>query len=304
MNKGLGFVIKLERMSTIIPDISIVCITYNQADLVAQALDGFINQELDCVYEIIIHDDASTDNTPEVLKCFYDKYPDKVTLLLQTENQNSKPDVDVTCCGISHAKGRYIALCEGDDYWIDTRKLQKQYQILEGDHSISASFHSAYTETPNGDRKTFALHCDVFKKYTTEEVILGDGSFMPTSSLFFRKSTFNKINKELIESMPCGDYFFQIIASSEGGAAYLNKPMSIYRIGHAGSFTTNFSSSDWNKKAKFYQRMKCAIDIVNTITSLEYNNEFREMKLKFNKIYRKCIRRSIKSKIRKIIFNS
>lgn len=293
--------IKLDRQSSIVPEISIVCITYNQAHLVKQALEGFIHQKVDCEYEIVIHDDASTDETPKILKDFYYDNSDKVTLILQTENQNSKPDIDVTCCGISHAKGRYIALCEGDDYWIDNLKLQKQYNALESNSSISSSFHAAYTETPDGVRNIFAQHCDKFRVFKTEDVILGDGAFMPTSALFFRKSTFELMSHELIMAMPCGDYFFQIIASSGGGTAYFKEPMSIYRIDHAGSFTTNFSSIDWGKRSHFYRRMKTSLDILNDGTKYRYSHEFNTMQVKFRQIYWKCVRRSIKCRIRKLL---
>lgn len=239
--------LKIERRADFQADISIVCITYNQAHLIESALNGFLEQKVSCNIEIVIHDDASTDSTPELLRNFYLKHPDKVTLLLQEENQNSFDDVDITCICASHASGKYIALCEGDDYWIDPYKLQKQYDALEANPDLSASFHSAYTETPNGERNLFAHHSEDERKFTPQEVILGDGAFMPTSGLFCRKEAFSQITKELIITMPCGDYFFQIMASKDGGAYYFPEPMSVYRIQHSGSFTTNFSTVNWKK---------------------------------------------------------
>lgn len=290
--------IKLARNSSVVPDISIVCIAYNQAELVKNALKGFISQKFTLNYEIVIHDDASTDDTPEVLKQFYHENSDKVTLLLQTENQNSKPDVDVTCCGISHAQGKYIALCEGDDYWIDELKLQKQYDALESNQAASSCFHTAFTETPDGTRALFAHHSEETVFYTTEDVIIGDGAFMPTSALFFRKSAFERMSQDLIENMPCGDYFFQVIASSDGGSIYLPEPMSVYRIGHPGSFTTNFSSSDWEKRAIFYRKMKVSLKILNSLTEGKFTHSFNIMNKKFSKIYRKSVRRAWKAKIK------
>ncbi|MGL0926860.1 hypothetical protein XM79_c10229 [Vibrio vulnificus] len=291
---------KLNRTSLVQPKVSIVCITYNQEHVLQQALDGFLNQYTDFDYEIVIHDDSSTDSTPELLRGFYLKYPEKVTLLLQAENQNSISDVDVTCICASHASGKYIALCEGDDYWIDPYKLQKQYDVLEANPDLSASFHSAYTETPNGERNLFAHHSEDERKFTPQEVILGDGAFMPTSGLFCRKEAFSQITKELIITMPCGDYFFQIMASKDGGAYYFPEPMSVYRIQHSGSFTTNFSTANWKKRTEFYRRMIIAITIFNEITRGKYASEIDLMKKKFQKIRRKCWRRGVKASLRKL----
>lgn len=292
--------LKIERRADFQADISIVCITYNQAHLIESALNGFLEQKVSCNIEIVIHDDASTDSTPELLRNFYLKHPDKVTLLLQEENQNSFDDVDITCICASHASGKYIALCEGDDYWIDPYKLQKQYNALEANPDLSASFHSAYTETPNGERNLFAHHSEDERKFTPQEVILGDGAFMPTSGLFCRKEAFSQITKELIITMPCGDYFFQIMASKDGGAYYFPEPMSVYRIQHSGSFTTNFSTVNWKKRTEFYRRMIIAMTLINEITHGKYTSEIDFMKKKFQKIRRKCWRRGVKASLRKL----
>lgn len=292
--------LKIERESDFQADISIVCITYNQAHLVESALKSFVEQKVNCNLEIVIHDDASTDNTAEVLKNFQRMHSDRVTLLLQSENQCQVPDVEVTCFTASHATGKYIALCEGDDYWIDPYKLQKQYDALEANPDLSASFHSAYTETPNGERNLFAHHSEDERKFTPQEVILGDGAFMPTSGLFCRKEAFSQITKELIITMPCGDYFFQIMASKDGGAYYFPEPMSVYRIQHSGSFTTNFSTVNWKKRTEFYRRMIIAMTLINEMTCGKYTSEIDFMKKKFQKIRRKCWRRGVKASLRKL----
>ncbi|HAS6340975.1 TPA: glycosyltransferase family 2 protein [Vibrio vulnificus] len=293
--------LKIERESDFQADISVVCITYNQAHLVESALNGFLEQKVNCNLEIVIHDDASTDNTAEVLKNFQRMHSDRVTLLLQSENQCKVPDVEVTCFTASHATGKYIALCEGDDYWIDPYKLQKQYDVLEANPDLSASFHSAYTETPNGERNLFAHHSEDERKFTPQEVILGDGAFMPTSGLFCRKEAFEQITRDLILTMPCGDYFFQVMASKDGGAYYFPEPMSVYRIQHAVSFSTNFSNVDYETTAKFYERMCKAVKLMDSITEYQFSSSFDIMFNRYNRSRRNNLKRHHYLKFKKLL---
>ena len=110
--------------------VSICCITYNQEKFIRQALDGFLMQKTNFKYEIIIHDDASTDNTANIILEYEKKYPDIIKPIYQTENQYSKGKKP-TLITYKAAQGKYIALCEGDDYWIDENKLQLQVDYME-----------------------------------------------------------------------------------------------------------------------------------------------------------------------------
>lgn len=115
------------------PLVSIVCLTYNQAPYVRDTLEGFLKQQTDYPYEIIIHDDASTDGTADIIREYAGRYPDLFRLVLQTENQYSKHhrfDLIIGSC-IEMARGKYIAYCEGDDFWTDPGKLQMQTDYLE-----------------------------------------------------------------------------------------------------------------------------------------------------------------------------
>ncbi len=122
------------------PLVSICCITYNHAPFIRQALDGFLMQK--CVdFEILIHDDCSTDGTTEIIREYAEKYPDIIKPLYETENQYSK-GVWVDGFNYRRAKGKYIAYCEGDDYWTDPLKLQKQVDFMESYPDYSVCFHT------------------------------------------------------------------------------------------------------------------------------------------------------------------
>lgn len=123
--------------------VSICCIVYNHESYIRQCLDGFIMQKTNFVYEIVIHDDASTDKTAEIIREYEAKYPNIIKPIYQKENQYSKGIQISATYNLPRAKGKYIALCEGDDYWTDPLKLQKQVDFLEINLEYSGCVHQA-----------------------------------------------------------------------------------------------------------------------------------------------------------------
>lgn len=125
------------------PKVSIVMITYNHAHYVRKAIEGVLMQKVNFSYEFLIHDDASTDETANIIREYQKKYPQVIKPIYQTENQYSK-GVDVEKYNYNRARGHYIALCEGDDYWIDEYKLQKQIDFLENNPTYIGVYHNVY----------------------------------------------------------------------------------------------------------------------------------------------------------------
>lgn len=125
------------------PLVSVCCLTYNHAPFIRKCLDGFLMQETTFSLEILIHDDASTDGTDEIIREYTSKYPDRIFPLFETENKYSRGyrgKMDITF-NYSRARGKYIATCEGDDYWTDPKKLQKQVTFLESNPDYSVCWH-------------------------------------------------------------------------------------------------------------------------------------------------------------------
>ena len=151
---------------------SICSITYNHAPYIRHCLDGFLMQKTNFKYEIIIHDDASTDGTTEIIKEYAEKYPDLIMPVFQTENQYSKGLRGLFVKFVfPHAKGKYIALCEGDDFWIDPYKLQKQVEILEKDQNITLvcshrRILNNKTSFSSGESKTIYNTTNILKGFT------------------------------------------------------------------------------------------------------------------------------------------
>ena len=115
--------------------VSINCIAYNQEKYIRQALEGFR-------FEAIVHDDASTDGTAAVICEFAQKYPHIIKPILETENQYSKKDGSLNRIMLAACKGKYMAMCEGDDYWTDPQKLQKQIDFMEAHPDYAMCFHN------------------------------------------------------------------------------------------------------------------------------------------------------------------
>lgn len=174
-----------------LPLVSIVCITYNHEPYIRQCLDGFMMQQTDFPFEVLIHDDASTDRTAEIIREYAAKYPDIIKPIYQTENQYSKGvKIGVTYL-YPRAKGKYIAECEGDDYWTDPLKLQKQVDFLEEHPDYSLCFHRVtvkYEDNLQGEDVFAHVHsgeCSLdymLKRWT-----------IPTCSVVFRRVVIDHI---------------------------------------------------------------------------------------------------------------
>lgn len=217
--------------------ISILCPCFNQEGYICDAIEGFLAQECEYRFEIIIHDDASTDGTPEILKAYQVRFPSIIKLVLQTENQYSQGK-QISAIAASHAQGEYLALCEGDDFWIDKQKLNIQYDILSRTNNIDICFTSAMTLDPNGRIKSFANYSKVHKVFSLSEVVRGGGGFMATASLFFRKRIMDSM-PDWFHTAPVGDYYIQILSSVSGGAVFLPSCSVVYRVNAVGSWSSS-----------------------------------------------------------------
>ena len=144
--------------------VSVVCNAYNQETYIRDALEGFVMQKTNFKFEVLVHDDASTDKTADIIREYEAKYPDLIKPIYQTENQYSKGTGEVTKLQYERIKGKYIAICEGDDYWTDPMKLQKQYDALEAHPEVDICTHKA--ETVKADTKEHIEYLELADKDT------------------------------------------------------------------------------------------------------------------------------------------
>ncbi len=221
------------------PLVSICCITYNQQNYIHEAIEGFLMQKTTFPIEIIIHDDASTDGTAKIVKSYAEKYPDLIFPIFQTENQYSKGIRGIAVrFTFPKAMGKYIALCEGDDYWTDPYKLQKQVNFLETNEAYSMCFHNATTYFVDRDVSENFNRKLKSKSYNTNDLLL-KGWFIPTASILFRKTMLPNPFPNWYYDVYNGDYGLELLLSTKGIFFYINEKMSVYRKNTINSLSIN-----------------------------------------------------------------
>jgi len=242
--------------------VSIVCATYNHERFVGDALNGFLAQKTTFPFEIIIHDDASTDNTRAIVEEYVALYPMIIKPIFQTVNQYSQGGFKPSVYAAQYTIGRYLALCEGDDYWIDDTKLQQQYDGLEAESNLDFCIHSAYhlnkealDDVPswNYERRRVLHTKDILEK--------ADGTFAPTASYMFRREVLDFLPEWFFERAPVGDFFIEMYATKRGGALYLDSPMSVYRAMSEGSWHLRTYGND-EAFQKFMKAMLESVDLM------------------------------------------
>ncbi len=233
--------------STSVPKLSICCITYNHAKFIRQALDGFVMQKTNFPFEVLIHDDASTDGTADIIREYEAKYPDIIKPIYQTENQWSKGVPISRTFNWPRIQGEYVALCEGDDYWTDPLKLQKQVDFLDAHPDFMGCFHPAKQIWEDMPEKSTVIPTPYLrfhrKEFTARDVLYR--WFIPTASLVFRSG--HGIKESLINDYPSGilsgDRFTHVVIAKHGKIGMLDETMCVYRIHQGGISTAGNSQS-------------------------------------------------------------
>jgi glycosyltransferase involved in cell wall biosynthesis len=211
------------------PLVSIICTTFNQEKYIDQALEGFVMQKTTFPFEIIVHDDASTDNTPLRIKAFESAYPHLFVTIFQTENQYSKGDYTIDRITYGTAKGKYISLCEGDDYWTDPFKLQKQFDFLEAndDYGLVYSKVQVFSQKDNKFLK------NTYGKPFSSIEDLFISNYVPTPTVMFRASLYSDYIKTINpyeQKWLMGDYPLWMYITSVSKVKYIDNTCSVYRL--------------------------------------------------------------------------
>ena len=218
------------------PLVSIQCLVYNHEPFLRQCLDGFVMQQTDFLFEAIVHDDASTDGSVAIIHEYAEKYPDIIKPIFETENQYCKKDGSIRRTINHHIRSKYVALCEGDDYWIDPLKLQKQVDFLEShpDYTMCCCRTKLLSEKKQvyiGENYCYNQSQDILVK----DLINRTGLFISTCSILYKKSV--KDNYPIYcEKCAVGDYPLQIMCAMKGKTYYFNEPMAVYRINNPNSW--------------------------------------------------------------------
>ena len=213
--------------------VTIRCITYNQKDYIRQCLDGFVMQQTNFRYEAIVHDDASTDGTADIVREYAEKYPDIIKPIFETENQYSKHDGSLGRILNAHTRGKYVALCEGDDYWTDPHKLQKQADFLDANPQCSLTYHACKNVFSTPCKVNYLSGENVKEFYTDVDLI--DYPFQ-TATVMYKKEIIDSELYKKATAIGCtsGDTIFFLTASRFGTIEGINEQMSVYRRHEGG----------------------------------------------------------------------
>lgn len=282
--------------------VSILVTVYNHEKYLEQCLSSIINQETNFKYEVLIHDDCSTDGSRKIIEKYYKNYPEKVVPIYEKENQYSKGVKINKEILIPKMSGKYFCLCEGDDYWIDEKKLQKQYDFLELNTEYKFCVHNSININDDGIKIGENIVVKKSEDLECKDFIINDGSFIATNSIF----SYSYLAKKL----PCYfnylslDYIWQIYLSSVGKTYCFEECMSAYRVESVGSWNQrmkndnqkwilhkkkiikalNMFNKDTNFKFNKYVKMKILLCNYNI---LELNRDYKSMRdKKYSNIYK------------------
>lgn len=259
------------------PLLTLICITYNHEAYIRRTLDSFLMQKTDFPFEILVHDDASTDKTADIVREYEARYPELIRGIYQKENQYSNP----ACQSINEfifpeARGKYFAHCDGDDYFTDPYKLQKQVDYLENHPECAMVVHRAawHTEGTGSEEDRPYPEEEQERDYSLREVLVYGAGLFATNSFVLRR----EVNEEMPECFlvrHIGDYNLLIYSAICGTCHYLPDVMSVHNDGVPGSWTDTV----WTKAEKHIESDREILDMLKNIDAYyegRFHNEIEE----------------------------
>lgn len=288
--------------------VSIITTAYNHAPYISQALESFIKQKTDFSFEVIVHDDASSDGTAEVIREYAQRYPDLIIPIFQKENQFSQ--------GISPyrfmeplIRGKYIAQCEGDDFWCDDYKLQKQVDYMEEHPECRYCFCNSYKVNLNSEVIGMQTPVNKSRVFSDREIIAAPEIYLATAGTMYRRTDMLKFPKELTAGEP-GDIPLRNFLMTLGNAYGFSDRMCCYRVMTPGSWSDRYQKAISRNPEEFLKLNRAYIEYYENFdryTGGKYHDEiagnlnqrlYLELRTKsdwkalhkppFSELFRKC----------------
>lgn len=258
------------------------CITYNHEPYIRQCLEGFMMQKTTFPFEVLIHDDASTDGTAGIIKEYEVKYPNIIKPIYQKENQYSKGIKISPTFQYPRAKGKYIALCEGDDYWIDPYKLQKQVDFLE----THSEYGLCYAKAKCFNQEKQQWEGKLGEDYVSFENLLCENT-IPTLTVMFRKILLFQYYREIDickMNWKMGDYPLWLWIAERCKLYFINEVFAVYRV-------LNESASHSKSVERCIQFYQSCYDIQNFFLSRNssFNLKHRIDEYHYVRLYQLCL---------------
>lgn len=228
------------------PKVSVSVMTYNHAKFIRQALDSILMQETNFPFQAVVHDDASTDGTRDIVESYAKSHPDRIKAILQEENQMGKGRRILSILR-PHLIGEYIASLDGDDFWTNRKKLQTQADFLDGNPGCAIiQTRCAYVDDTTGEKlHSFPLPYRSKPRHRLAD--LASDNFVQTSAAMVRASAVPNPMPAGFEKLPFGDYAQFSLAAREGWIGLIDEEMVVYRV-HSSNFWYNNSQEERTRK--------------------------------------------------------
>jgi glycosyltransferase involved in cell wall biosynthesis len=251
------------------PLVSIVMITYGHENYIIEAIEGVLMQEVNFPIELLIANDNSPDNTDLVVKNFLKNHP-KSSIVKYIKHDENKGMMLNFIFALRQCTGDYIAICEGDDFWTNTNKLQLQVDFLEQNKNFVGSFHNVSVKnTFNKNESLFYSKSKKSSSFGINRIISKNP--IPTLSVVFRK-TYLQLTKDF-SNFVVGDWPLHILIAQFGDYYYINKNMGCYRI-HEGGVHQGMNNWDLNRKIRYTERLLYMFKSINK-SLLKFNYVIR-----------------------------
>lgn len=263
--------------------VSVVMPTYNHEKYIRQAIEGVLMQETDFLFELIIVEDCSVDDTKKIALEYAEKHPEIINVL---DSEKNLGITDNYFRAMGAITGKYIAICEGDDYWTDPLKLQKQVDFMESNPDCSLSFHPVNLVFFNSDRKDFVLGSKIDRDhvFSSEEII--GGILIRTVSMLLKTEVIQDL-AHWVRGAPLDDLALQLHCASKGSVGYIGgKPMAVYNRGVPGSWSADEYSPDIEQSKKWYTKRFedhiAVFTMFNTHTKQQFNPQIQNRIKKYS----------------------
>lgn len=254
--------------NTTTPLVAIKCAVYNHEPYLRQCLDGFVMQKTNFAFEVIVHDDASTDGSATIIREYAEKYPDIIKPIYETENQYSKKDGSLgrIMDAAIHPNVKYIAMCEGDDYWIDPYKLQKQLDFLESHLDYSLCCHETYQYRQKTGEMFYVPIKGLKEGFSFDLSYYVTGVWIiQTLTLFYRRSAYYPDVYNSYQNRMDATLFYHLLTHGKG---YLMPDiMSVYRIHSSGAYSGK-------KYSTFFRWYMKTIEGIHLVEKSEYSQRY------------------------------
>lgn len=224
--------------------VSVFCTVYNHEKYIKDTLEGFVKQKTQFKYEVLINDDCSTDKSAQIIQSYAEKYPDIIKPIFQRENQYQQGINILKKFLLPLAKGKYIAMCEGDDYWISNNKLQKQVEYMEENPKCTFCFTNGIIKNNiKASERIFIPYKKQDAKYITENgnydlEMINKLSFLPTCSFLFPKKNYELFPEAYWRKSFGNDRKITLYSTALGYAHFIDEATCCYNYGVPNSLLT------------------------------------------------------------------